>query len=535
MRTRSLSATILLLLVALTLGFEVLLPASAQTPTPTPTLTGTPTNPGDTLVLDLGDFFSPDLVAGVSIGTSGNPQYLICAIQIRDGALDYNHSPQIVDEIPDFRTQVGSICSDHEIKSSDVHVYAPNGSKTSAAIYTYSDQFTDGDVYVAALPLGAPLTKGDWHITVTNPIQADLLITMPGITATIFFRGALTTGLLAGFQPNEKVRAFVYQGINGGQGGWSFTKGFEFSVNQYGYRFIALDALQTSSIIFVGQQGSVYISDAAFTDNGIDFDPRIVDYSVVQRVWSATPGGSPPPSNTGQERTDSRGVVQVYVPPGCFTMGSDLLSDISAQIKGQSARLVCISFPFWIDKYEVSNAQWDQFRQQTGSPLAILGSFTSSTQPDTPRVGMTLQQAEAYAVWRGGNIPTEAQWEYAARGAAAPLYPWGDTFNNQANVYGMTGGTVSVYSYPEGASWVGALNMAGNAGEWVSDCYDALYDAQRVQYDPVGPCNGSNEMVKGSSFAFNELPAQSSYRFVNPPGKSWFDVGVRVISLASVG
>ena len=85
MKTRSLSATVLLLLVALTLGFEALLPASAQTPSPTPTLTATPSNPGDTLVIDLGDFFSPDLVAGAAIGTSGNPQFLYCAISIENG------------------------------------------------------------------------------------------------------------------------------------------------------------------------------------------------------------------------------------------------------------------------------------------------------------------------------------------------------------------------------------------------------------------------------------------------------------------
>ena len=102
----------------------------------------------------------------------------------------------------------------------------------------------------------------------------------------------------------------------------------------------------------------------------------------------------------------------------------------------------------------------------------------------------------------------------------------------------MMGSTVSVFSYPGGASWIGALNMAGNAGEWVSDCYSAAYDAQNVQYDPVGHCDGSNEMVKGSSFAFNRVPAQSAYRFVNLPGRYWFDVGLRVISLvneASVG
>ncbi|MFN8418215.1 MAG: SUMF1/EgtB/PvdO family nonheme iron enzyme [Anaerolineae bacterium] len=67
--------------------------------------------------------------------------------------------------------------------------------------------------------------------------------------------------------------------------------------------------------------------------------------------------------------------------------------------------------------------------------------------------------------------------------------------------------------------------MAGNAGEWISDCYSADYDALYIQDDPVGPCNGSNEMVKGSSFAFNAIPAQSAYRSVNPAGRFWLDVG----------
>ena len=77
---------------------------------------------------------------------------------------------------------------------------------------------------------------------------------------------------------------------------------------------------------------------------------------------------------------------------------------------------------------------------------------------------------------------------------------------------------------------MGALNMAGNAGEWVSDCYNAAYDAQLVMNDPVSPCDGSSDRVKGSSFGFNSYPAQSAYRFVNPPHKQWFDVGLRVVS-----
>ncbi len=529
MKSRSLSTITLLLLITLALSLEALSPAAAQTEMPTPTLTATPDDPGATLIIDLGDFFSPDLVAGASIGTSGNRPFLDCATNITNGALDYNDTPQFVSAIPDFRVRLPSICSNSEIKPFDVRVYDPHGSLRSAEVFTYADDNSGQTFNVAALPLDAALTPGDWHLSITNPIQADLVITMPGVTDTIFLRGALTTGLVAGFQPNEDVRAFVFDEVDNGQS-WQFSKSFEFSVNQYGYRFIAFAALQTSSIIFVGQQGSVYISDAAFADNGINLSPRQVNPDVIQRVWSSSSGETQP-----RERTDLRGVVQVYVPSGCFTMGSNVLGDLTQQIKGHSARAVCISHDFWIDKFEVSNAQWEQYRQETGSPFANLDSYASSPQPDTPRVGMTLQQAEAYAQWRGGSIPTEAEWEYAARGPGAPLYPWGDTFNYQANIRGMVGRTVSVTSYPEGASWAGALNMAGNAGEWVSDCYDANYDAQLVTYDPVGPCGGSNELVKGSSFAFSNLPAQSAYRFVNPPGRYWFDVGLRVITMAAVG
>jgi formylglycine-generating enzyme required for sulfatase activity len=312
-------------------------------------------------------------------------------------------------------------------------------------------------------------------------------------------------------------------------------KSFEFSVNEFGFRVLSLKQLQTNSIVFIGQQGSVYISNGVFQGNGPDQNARTVDASVIQKVWAAQPnntGSTPesPNNTTTTERTDPYGVVQVYVPAGCFTMGSDVLGDINDQIRGQSQRKVCLSQPYWIDKYEVSNAEWEQFRLATGSQLAYLDNYQTSTQADTPRVGMTLEQATAYAQWRGGHIPTEAEWEYAARGPNAPLYPWGNTFNSQANIYGTAGGTVSVTSYPEGASWVGAYNMAGNAGEWVSDCYNADYDAQLVMNDPVSPCDGSSEMVKGSSFGFNSYPAQSAYRFVNPPGQRWFDVGLRVVS-----
>ena len=359
-----------------------------------------------------------------------------------NGALEFDSGPQDVEDIPDFRQLLPSICSDAEIKSEDVQVYTPNANAIQAAFFSQPD---DNDntrtVYVVALPLGAILSKGQWRIVVNQPVHAELVITMPEITQTIFLRGAQSTGVLAGFQPNEQVRAFAFDTVNGGESPWQFDKSFEFSVNQFGFRVLSLKQLQTNSIVFIGQQGSVYISNAVFQGNGPDQNARVVDDSVIQKVWaaqSANTGSTPqPPNNTNTtERTDPYDVVQVYVPAGCFMMGSDVLGDINDQIRGQSQRKVCLSQPYWIDKYEVSNAEWEQFRLATGSQLAYLDNYQTSTQPDTPRVGMTLEQAMAYAQWRGGHIPTEAEWEYAARGPNSPLYPWGNTYTSQANIYG---------------------------------------------------------------------------------------------------
>ncbi len=463
MKTRPLAATCLSLLIVLGAAFQTLTPTAAATSTPTstgtitkvpaPTRTATPTNASDTLEIELDDGFPPDLISAISIGTQGQKVFLNCTVSIENGAIAFDSGPQDVEDIPDFRQLLPSICSDTEIQASDVQVYTPNANAVQAAFFSQPDENDNTKtVYVIALPLGAFLSKGQWRIVVNQPVHAELVVTMPAVTQTIFFRGAQTSGVLAGFQPNEQVRAFAFDEVNGGEGAWQFNKSFEFSVNEFGFRVLSLKQLQTSSIVFIGQQGSVYISNAVFQGNGPDQNARQVDASVIQKVWAAqagNTGSAPAPSNNNTtERTDSHGVVQVYVPAGCFTMGSDVLGDINDQIRGQSQRKVCLSQPYWIDKYEVSNAQWEQFRQETGSQLAYLDSYQTSTQPDTPRVGMTLEQAWAYAQWRGGRIPTEAEWEYAARGPNSPLYPWGNTFNSQANIYGTAGGTVAVTSYP---------------------------------------------------------------------------------------
>jgi formylglycine-generating enzyme required for sulfatase activity len=508
------------------------------------TASATADDPNAAIEVALTDEFSADLIAAISIGTGGVQPSLYCAVQLQDGEVLNRDFQQEFDQTPEFRLQVGSICSDRQILVGDVYAIAPNGDNWSPVLFTQKNG--DQTIYAAGLPQFAVLNPGVWLLGY-RPQGAEVRIVIPPITGPFFFRGVRQTGIVGGFRPGEQVRAFTYTSALNADGDrvWNFARGFTFSVNASGYRVITVPDLPLRTLVLIGNRRSFVIQNALFESNGNRTNDPVAQAQFYDRVWAAGPvaGGATrtvptlagpaasPMLAAGTERTDGRGITQVYVPAGCYTMGNDSLRDITGQIKGQSARAVCLTQPFWIDKFEVDNASWAQYVAEVGGG-AVAVDFASSTQPDQPRVGMMRAQAEGYAAWRGGRLPTEAEWEYAARGPNGPLYPWGNLFGGQANVVGVAGKTVSVTSYPNGASWVGALNMAGNVGEWVADCYSAAFDAQNVRNDPVGPCDGSTELVKGSSFAFNRIPAQAAYRFVNPAGRYWLDVGLRVLTPA---
>ncbi len=156
-------------------------------------------------------------------------------------------------------------------------------------------------------------------------------------------------------------------------------------------------------------------------------------------------------------------IEMVYVPPGCFQMGSvdDFANEDEKPSHGQ-----CIETPFWIDRTEITNAQF--------------GSIGNFRGPDLPRDNVTLPQAQTYCASRGGRLPTEAEWEYAARGLDSLRYPWGNTFEEGHAAYSLNAGNQSraVGSYSAGASWVGALDMSGNLWEWTSTIYAYRYPYQ---------------------------------------------------------
>ena len=181
------------------------------------------------------------------------------------------------------------------------------------------------------------------------------------------------------------------------------------------------------------------------------------------------------------------GVERVLVPVGCFQMGSTDYSD------EQPVREQCITEPFWLDKYEVTNALY-------GS----VGCSDWSSEPDQPRNCVTWIEAQAFCEAHGGNLPTEAQWEYAARGVESWVYPWGNEYVSEYVIgaddptYGNTK-TAPVGSRPEGASWVGTLDQSGNVWEWTATRYDPYpYELGDDSYD-----SGDNRtrVLRGGSFS----------------------------------
>ena len=170
-------------------------------------------------------------------------------------------------------------------------------------------------------------------------------------------------------------------------------------------------------------------------------------------------------------------VEVALVPPGCFNIGStqediayyvELGADegsLDDELGGQDeANTICFDTPWWIDRYEVSEEQYTTI--QSIRPLIHEGNL--------PVVNISALDASAFCELREGRLPTEAEWEFAARGPDEWHYPWGDEVNAEwfntlesANVDGYAN-LAPVTAYEEGASWVGALNMVGNASEWTS-------------------------------------------------------------------
>lgn len=213
------------------------------------------------------------------------------------------------------------------------------------------------------------------------------------------------------------------------------------------------------------------------------------------------------------------GVAMVLVPAGCFMMGSDDGNDDE-----QPVHQVCIEEPFWIDRYEVSNGQFDGFGGQAERRSNI-------ANPSFPREQITWSEARDFCALRGARLPTEAEWEYAARGPDSLVYPWGNTFEGDNVVYGenSSGETAPVASRPGGVSWVGAYNMSGNVWEWTSSLYRPYpYNSRDGRERDNVPTTGDiRRVLRSSSVHYGARGLRVTFRFAHLPEETSTTNGFR--------
>jgi formylglycine-generating enzyme required for sulfatase activity len=220
---------------------------------------------------------------------------------------------------------------------------------------------------------------------------------------------------------------------------------------------------------------------------------------------------------------------QIYIPAGEFTMGTDT----SAASKGDILHKVYLH-AYWIDQFTVTNAMYT-LCMKAGKCRHTASYDTYLDNPayaDYPVHYVNWFDAQTFCQWEGGRLPTEAEWEKAARGVNVLRYPWGNAEPDASllNFNGQYGAPRSAYSYWSGMSPYGLLNMAGNVQQWVSDWYSTDYYANSPHENPTGPADGTLKVLRGGGFWDSSKEVTTFFRFRHDPTSSGAHRGIRCVS-----
>ncbi len=227
----------------------------------------------------------------------------------------------------------------------------------------------------------------------------------------------------------------------------------------------------------------------------------------------------------------------VMVPAGWFLMGSDPKADRAAGPQEQPQRLVYLD-TFWIDRYEVTNVQYLRYVLATGADWPPY--WREEPFPEKmalhPVIGVSWWEADAYCRWAGKRLPTEAEWEKAARGTDGRIFPWGNEPAGwlKSNIAhpGSKRGTkypplANVNRYDRGVSPYGVYQMAGNVSEWVADWFDPEYYRRGETRNPTGPSQGTDKVFRGGSWNEDPEVARSAGRNAAAPDHRSYLIGFR--------
>jgi eukaryotic-like serine/threonine-protein kinase len=246
--------------------------------------------------------------------------------------------------------------------------------------------------------------------------------------------------------------------------------------------------------------------------------------ALPDNVASPTPvkqGEAAVDASSGDSKTSTvDGMIQVLIPAGTFSMGG---VDPLASADEKPVHQVTMK-QFWMDKVEVTNGMYAicvkagacrlpmDFKSQTKDAY-----YTDAQYVEYPVVYVTWLQAKTYCEWAGRRLPTEAEWERAARGDDFRTYPWGDQLpdGSRVNFNNQVGDTTKVGSLPAGASPFGIFDMSGNVAEWINDIYDPNYYSGGMSANPQGPGGLKsvfNHVVRGGTFQDAEMNIRVSKR-----------------------
>jgi formylglycine-generating enzyme required for sulfatase activity len=228
------------------------------------------------------------------------------------------------------------------------------------------------------------------------------------------------------------------------------------------------------------------------------------------------------------EIIDAKGAQMVLVPVGDFTMGNETGYGSEQTVPVHKVYLDS----YYIDKYEVTNAL---YRACVDAGVCKLPTDTrrllNGAYKNYPVVFIDWNMAKNYCEWHGSQLPTEAQWEKAARGTDTRTFPWGEGFDcSKANFGLCLEGTTPVGSYESGKSIYGAYDMIGNAYEWVADWFSSNYYENSPSSNPLGPSSGQLRVTRGGSSGTAEFGLVGvSARDAQDPTTTYSAMGFRCV------
>jgi formylglycine-generating enzyme required for sulfatase activity len=229
----------------------------------------------------------------------------------------------------------------------------------------------------------------------------------------------------------------------------------------------------------------------------------------------------------GAGQADMQEMPMALVPAGEFTRGSNLAEDETP------LHHVYLN-AFYMDKYEVTVGQYAKYLEVTDMDEPPDWSIMNQPQHQKrPVVNVDWEDAVKFCKWAGKRLPTEAEWEKAARGTDGRIYPWGNEAPTRLHAnYGRKEwnnhlSLVPVGSFEEGKSPYGIYDMAGNAWEWVSDWYDYDFYKNSPRRNPIGPATGDSKVLRGGSWLYISEFLRSAHRFAAQPTNRYFGYGFR--------